>query len=107
MMKMAMTPTEEAQYALNFGVARSDLKPEAQAEYDCLAPAHMQAQQERHEASRRAQAEMTRRLIETQWFPDLGLAVCHGNVYRHGTDGTGDSHHRRRTGNARARRCTS
>jgi hypothetical protein len=86
---MAMTPAEEARYALNFGVARSDLKPEVQAEYDRLAPAHMQAQQERYEASRRAQAEMTRRLIETQWFPDLGLAVCHGDVYRHGTDRNG------------------
>jgi hypothetical protein len=32
---------------------------------------------------------MTRRLIETQWFPDLGLAVCLRDDYRHGTDRNG------------------
>jgi hypothetical protein len=31
-----MTPVQEAHYALDYGVARSDLKPEAQAEYDRL-----------------------------------------------------------------------
>jgi hypothetical protein len=31
-----MTPAEEARYALAWGTARSDLKPEAQAEYDRL-----------------------------------------------------------------------
>ena len=48
---MALTPTQEAQYALNFGVSRSDLSSEAQAEYDPLAEGHKQAQQERREAS--------------------------------------------------------
>jgi hypothetical protein len=31
-----MTPVQEAHYAVAYGVARSDLKPEAQAEYDRL-----------------------------------------------------------------------
>ena len=31
---MKMTPEREAAYALDFGVAREDLKPEVQAEYD-------------------------------------------------------------------------
>jgi hypothetical protein len=31
-----MTPVQEAVYALDFGVSRSDLKPEVQAEYDRL-----------------------------------------------------------------------
>ena len=31
-----MTPTQEATYALNFGLDRAGLKPEAQAEYDRL-----------------------------------------------------------------------
>lgn len=32
-----MTPTEEASYALSYGLERSELEPEAQAEYDRLA----------------------------------------------------------------------
>ena len=35
---MALTPAEEAKYALNHGVSRSDLSPEAQTEYDRLVP---------------------------------------------------------------------
>jgi hypothetical protein len=31
-----MTPVEEARYALSFGVSRSDLRPDVQAEYDRL-----------------------------------------------------------------------
>jgi len=31
-----LTPTQEAEYALNFGLDRADLKPEVQAEYDRL-----------------------------------------------------------------------
>src|SRR5579875_828960 len=31
-----MTPVQEARYALTWGVARSDLKPDVQAEYDRL-----------------------------------------------------------------------
>ena len=31
-----MTPTQEAEYALNFGLDRADLKPQVQAEYDRL-----------------------------------------------------------------------
>ena len=31
-----MTPTEEAKYAINYGVSRADLSPAAQAEYDRL-----------------------------------------------------------------------
>jgi hypothetical protein len=30
------TPTQEAEYALTFGLDRADLKPEVQAEYDRL-----------------------------------------------------------------------
>lgn len=35
--RKGMTPVQEASYALAYGVARSDLKPEVQAEYDRLA----------------------------------------------------------------------
>lgn len=31
-----MTPVQEARYALTWGIARSDLKPDVQAEYDRL-----------------------------------------------------------------------
>jgi len=86
---MAMTPQQEAQYALDFGVARSDLSMPAQLEYDRLVPAHVQSSQERREELRRAKDEDTRRRRETRWFPELGVAVYDGSVYRHGTDRTG------------------
>jgi hypothetical protein len=47
MMMMAMTPEQEAAYALNFEVSRSDLRPEVQAAYDRLAEERQQARQER------------------------------------------------------------
>ena len=86
---MAPKPAEEAKYALNFGVSRSDLSPEAQAEYDRLAPDYSRAQHERREEDRRTQNELVRRLAGTAWFPDLGMAVREGNVYRHGVSQNG------------------
>ena len=88
---MALTPTEEAQYALSFGVSRSDLSPEAQAEYDRLAPDYSRAQHTRREEDRRTQDELVRLLAGTVWFPDLGVAVREGNVYRHGVGRNGSS----------------
>ena len=35
-MIMVLTPAQEAQYALDFGVDRKDLKPEVETEYDRL-----------------------------------------------------------------------
>ena len=86
---MAMTPQEEATYALNFGVDRSDLSPAAQTEYDQLAERHRQARQERREEESRKLEETVRLLSATTWFPELGVAVRDGNVYRHGVAGNG------------------
>lgn len=69
---MARTPEQDAAYALNFGVSRSDLKPEAQAAYDRLVQERQQAQEERK-----------RLIAATAWFPDLGVGVRDGNVYEH------------------------
>ncbi len=69
---MAMTPREEAAYALDFGVSRSDLSPEAQAEYDRLAGERQEDRRERE-----------RLVAATAWFPDLGVGVRDGNVYQH------------------------
>lgn len=44
---MAMTPTQEASYALDYGLDREDLKPQVRAEYDRL-------KQERYFAATRA-----------------------------------------------------
>lgn len=69
---MARTPEQDAAYALNFGVSRSDLKPEAQAAYDRLVQERQQVQEERK-----------RLTAATVWFPDLGVGVRDGNVYEH------------------------
>lgn len=67
-----MTPEQEAAYALNFGVSRSDLRPGAQAAYDRLVAERQQARQERE-----------RLIAATAWLPDLGVGVRDGNVYEH------------------------
>jgi hypothetical protein len=72
MMMMAIAPEQEAAYALNFGVSRSDLRPEVQVAYDRLAEERQQARQERE-----------RLVAATAWFPDLGVGVRDGNVYEH------------------------
>src|SRR5260370_264189 len=70
MMTMAMTPREEAAYALDFGVSRSDLSPEAQAEYDRLAGERQEARRERE------------RLVgAAARFPDLAGGVPDGSSY--------------------------
>jgi len=99
MMAMAMTPSEEARYALDFGVSRSDLSLPAQLEYDRLvAEGHgtppvtltndeyKQAQRERREQARRDLEAALKIAEQTAWFPNLGVAVRDGNVYRHGAD---------------------
>jgi uncharacterized OB-fold protein len=64
-----MTPEQEAAYALNFGVSRSDLRPEAQAEYDRLL-------QERQEGSRPRQATTVQQRMSSAG--PSGSANCSG-----------------------------
>jgi hypothetical protein len=71
---MALTPLEEAKYALANNVKRSDLSHAAQAEYDRLLPAH-QARLE--ESARRAQ-EREKRAAATIWMPNLGVPSMTG-----------------------------
>jgi len=116
MMAMAMTPLEEARYALNFGVNRSDLSMPAQLEYDRLVTEgygtppvtltrdeYKQAQRERREQARRELEAALKVAEATAWFPNLGIAVRDGNVYRHGadrSDGFDAQASRERTGRA-------
>jgi hypothetical protein len=69
-----MTPEQEAAYALNFGVARSDLPPEAQLAYDRLVE-----QQARAAASAPvppADSEATSAPVTMpRWVAALGTAV--------------------------------
>lgn len=103
-MTMAMTPLEEARYALDFGVARSDLGMAAQLEYDRLVGEGYgrpmderpltreelkQAKQERLEEFRRKRQESQDRTAATTCLPNLGVAVYEGNVYQHGTNRSG------------------
>ncbi len=96
---MALTPAEEAKYALDFGVSRSDLSLPAQLEYDRLMAEgygtppvtltkdeYKQAQRERRERARSELEAALKAAEETAWFPNLGVAVRDGNVYRHGAD---------------------
>jgi hypothetical protein len=96
---MALTPLEEATYALAYNGKRSDLSPAAQAEYDRLLPAH-QARLE--ESARRAQ-EREKRAAATLWMPNLGVAIYDGNVYQHGTTQGGPASDRRAWGERRER----
>jgi hypothetical protein len=96
---MALTPLEEAKYALANNVKRSDLSHAAQAEYDRLLPAH-QARLE--ESARRAQ-EREKRAAATIWMPNLGVAIHDGNVYQHGTSQGGPASDRRAWGERRER----
>jgi Short C-terminal domain len=105
---MAMTPEQEARYALGYGVARSDLSLAAQLEYDRLVAGqvpspegqrpqtkeerkegHRQARQERREETRRRWQERQERAAATTWFPNLGVAVHEGQVYQHGAKQSG------------------
>lgn len=101
---MAMTPAQEAQYAISNGVNRSDLSQGAQIEYDRLIadgygtpqgqrPAtkegRMRVLQERREESRRRWQEREERAAATAWLPKLGVAVRDGNVYQHGANQSG------------------
>jgi hypothetical protein len=98
MTTMPMGPTEEAAYALDFGVSRSDLSPTAQEEYDRMVAANEAyrtsagrplTKEERKQARRERHEEFRRRLElaeETAWLPNLGVAVRDGNVYQHGAD---------------------
>jgi hypothetical protein len=105
MMNMPMGPTEEAAYALDFGVNRSDLSPAAQEQYDQMvadqqayrAPAERpltkeerkQARQARREDSARKRQEWGELATATTWLPSLGVAIRDGNVYQHGVDQNG------------------
>ena len=98
---MARDPLEEAAYALDYGVSRSNLSLAAQIEYDRLVAAQAQydrlkvpltkeerkqAQQQRGEEDRPRLEEWQKLDAETAWFPDMGVAVRDGNVYQHGSD---------------------
>jgi hypothetical protein len=96
---MAMTPEQEAAYALDYGVNRSDLSPAVQAEYDRLLP----ARQARLEESARIRQERERRAAATIWMPNLGVAIYDGNVYQHGTSQGGPISDRRAWGERRER----
>jgi hypothetical protein len=102
---MALTPTEEAQYALNFGLSRSDLSLGAQIEYDRLIaegygiPPQQErpltkeerklAKQARREESARKRQEWSELAAATTWLPNLGVAIRDRNVYQHGVDQNG------------------
>jgi hypothetical protein len=101
---MAMTPAQEAQYAISNGVNRSDLSQGAQIEYDRIIadgygtpqeqrPAtkeeRMRARQERHEENRRRWQEREERAAASTWLPNLGVAVRDGKVYQHGASQSG------------------
>jgi hypothetical protein len=86
---VCVKPLEEAKYALDWGLPRSDLKPEAQVEYDRLAPEYRRIQQERREMECQKAEENGRLLAATTWFPGLGVAVRDGNVYVHAVDRSG------------------
>jgi hypothetical protein len=85
---MALTPAQEAQYALANGVSRSDLSPAAQVEYDRLvhdlqvakgsgAPRHQGAAEEerwraREAAKATARREATIDAMDFKWnYPTL------------------------------------
>jgi hypothetical protein len=103
MMAMALTPQQEAAYALDYGVDRSKLRPEIQAEYDRLVgegyleerwrprtkEERKEARQERSEEKRHRAEERRDLAARTTWFPGLGVAVRDGNVYQHGVDRNG------------------
>jgi Short C-terminal domain len=101
---MAMTPAQEARYALGYGLSRSDLSMAAQIEYDRLVAGQepsqegerpqtreerKQARQERLEEYRRKRQEGQERAAATTWFPHLGVAVREGQVYQHGAKQSG------------------
>ena len=97
-MTMPMGPTEEAAYALDSGVNRSDLSMAAQLEYDRMVAADEAyrtsagrplTKEERKQARRESHEELRRKLKvaeEITWLPNLGVAVRDGNVYQHGAD---------------------
>jgi hypothetical protein len=65
-----MTPEQEAAYALNFGVSRSDLRPQAQAEYDRLL-------QERQEGNRTRQtATVQQSMPDAEPGDSANCSVC-------------------------------
>ncbi len=84
---MAMTPREEATYALDFGVSRRDLSPVAQVEYDRLIAEGYGT--ERREQFAREKAERDKRIAGAVWLPHLGVAVYDGNVHQHGKNQSG------------------
>ena len=102
---MALTPAEEAQYALSFGVSRSDLSLGAQIEYDRLVaegygtPPQQErpltkeerklAKQARREEFARKRQEWAELAAATTWLPNLGVAIRDGNVYQHSVDQNG------------------
>lgn len=93
---MALTPTEEASYALGYGVSRSDLSPGAQIEYDRLvAEGHgvhryerqRAAEEERRKAGQAAKEaarrEATIDAMSFKWdYPVLKVFVRNGKVVR-------------------------
>ena len=101
---MAMTPAQEAQYAISNGVNRSDLSQGAQIEYDRLIAdgyrtpqeqrpptkeERMCARQERREENRRRWREREEHAAAGTWLPNLGVAVRDGKVYQHGASQSG------------------
>jgi hypothetical protein len=86
---MALTPAQEAQYALDNGVSGSDLSPAAQVEYDRLLPAWQARREERAREQAERREELRKVAAGTTWLLNLGVAVYDGNVYQHGASQSG------------------
>lgn len=69
-----MTPEQEAAYALDFGVARSDLPPEAQLAYDRLVEQRARARAQAPVARADAKA-ISAPVAMPRWVAGLGTAV--------------------------------
>ena len=69
-----MTPEQEAAYALDFGVARSDLPPEAQLAYDRLVEQRARARAQAPVAQADAEATSAP-VVMPRWVAAVGTAV--------------------------------
>ena len=85
---MALTPTREAKYALDYGVSRSDLSPGARIEYDRLVAEgygaarqyerQRAAEEERRKASQAAKEAARREATIDAMNFKMGLSLAQG-----------------------------
>lgn len=69
-----MTPEQEAAYALDFGVARSDLPPEAQLAYDRLVEQRARARAQALVSQTDAKA-VSAPVVMPRWVAAMGTAI--------------------------------